>query len=101
MIEAVVSGLLVAAVSGLAFLSYKHHEGYQIVAKPLKYMAWAILIAANSFSMGFTSGKYSKTGEEPFSLGWVTIGFVVFWIFIGLLDFLPLLTKTYETKGDR
>lgn len=101
MIESIVSGLLVAAVTGLAFLSYKHHDGYKLISKPLKLLAWAVFLAANAYSLGFTSGKYSKNEEMVFSLGWLTVGLIAFWVFIGLLDFLPLLTKGSDSRHSK
>ena len=45
MIETIVSGLIVATITGLTFLSYKHHEGYLLLAKPLKLAIYAAIIA--------------------------------------------------------
>jgi len=99
MIEAVVPGLILASVSGLAFLSYKHHAGYQLLARPLKYAAWAVVIAADAYSLGFTNEKYRDDGEPFFAPGWLTLGMIAFWVYIGCLDFLPHLTRA-PGEGD-
>lgn len=101
MIETIVSGLIVAAVSGLTFLSYKHHEGYVLLTKPLRLALCAAFIAVLFYSIGFTNGKYSKDGEMSFSYGWVTIGFIAFVVFMGILDFLPMLTKKNSNKHEQ
>ncbi|WP_077444396.1 hypothetical protein [Rhodanobacter sp. C05] len=98
MLESIVSGLIVAAISGLAFLGYKHPEGYKQISKPLKYVCWAVLIAANVYAMGFTAGKYSDGKDMSFSLGWVTLGFMAFWIFLGFLELLPIILKSNGSK---
>ena len=101
MIEAIVSGLIVATVSGLTFLSYKHHEGYVLLAKPLKLALYAAWIAFFFYTIGFTNGKYSKEGGMSFSFGWVTIGFITLGVFIGILDSLPILTKKNSKKHEQ
>jgi len=101
MLESIVSGLFVAAISGLAFLGYKHPDGYKQISKPLKYACWAAFIAANIYAAGFSAGKYSDSKDMGFSLGWVTLGFMGFWIFLGFLEILPIILKSNGTgKGE-
>ncbi|HEY5505551.1 MAG TPA: hypothetical protein VIK28_10380 [Sedimentisphaerales bacterium] len=92
MIEAIVSGLVLASVSGLAFLSYKHHGGYKLLSRPLKWVWLAAFVGFNGYIIGFSDGKYSNGKPMLFSFGWVLAGFAGFWLFIGLLDFLPEIT---------
>jgi hypothetical protein len=75
MIEAIVSGLILASVSGLVFLSYKHHEGYKLLAGTLKLGAWAVFIGMICYDMGFSAGKYSDGKPMAFSSGWATLRF--------------------------
>ena len=89
MLETIISGLVLAAVSGLAFLAYKHHEGYSLLIKWVRVVAFGVFACLLSFNLGFTCGKYSNGAAEPFSIGWVVIAFCVFQLYVGLLDFLP------------
>jgi uncharacterized membrane protein len=101
MIETIIPSLVVAAASGLAFLSYKHHDGYDVLAKILKLVVLFVIAAASAYSFGFTEGKYSTSGEMPFSLGWLLIGALLFLLFLLLLDLLPLLTKNAKLDDNR
>ena len=101
MIEAIVSGLVVAAVSGLTFLSYKHHDGYKIISDGLKKLYWYVLIGVFCYHIGFTKGKYADEGQiEAFSIWWALGSLIGLLIFLGFLDLLPELTRRKDDNDE-
>jgi hypothetical protein len=93
MIETIISGLSIAAFSGLTFLAYKHHEGYKVIIKPILITVWVMFIWATGFFMGFTHHKYSDNAEMPFPYYWIGIGLILFYLYLLVLDNLPNLTN--------
>ncbi len=87
-LESLISSLLVAAISGLAFLSYKHHDGYKVISRPLKVCTFAVFISLMAYSWGFTAGKY---GGTELSIMWTTVCFTGFWVLLLFLDVLPMI----------
>jgi hypothetical protein len=88
-LEALISSLLVAAISGLTFLSYKHHDGYKAIARPLKVCACVVFISLAAYDLGFTAGKY---GGTELSMMWTSLSFMGFWVLLAFLDILPMIT---------
>jgi uncharacterized membrane protein len=101
MIEAVISGLLVAALSGLAFLSYKHHEGYVLISTVLKLLVVAVYISAFSYTIGFLQGGPKGMEDMFFSFGWVSFGLFALLFYLFFLDFLPMLTKKNNKENKK
>ena len=87
-LEALISSLLVTAISGLTFLSYKHHDGYKVISRSLKVCACAVFISLTAYDLGFTAGKY---GGTELSMMWTHFGFIGFWILLAFLDILPMI----------
>ena len=87
-LEALISTLLGVAISGLTFLSYKHHDAYKAIARPLKVCAFAAFFILMAYSLGFTAGKY---GGTELSIMWTGLVFSGFWILLAFLDILPMI----------
>src|ERR1700722_12962656 len=97
-IIAVASGLILAAVSGLVFLAYKHPEGYLVVGITLIVLTVIICGLSVAYLMGFSYGCSYCKNYEAFDIYWDwvgwdgAIGFIVV-IFLLLLMKLPAITK--------
>ncbi len=58
MISSIIAGLVVAFVSGLTFVAYKHPAGYRKLHIPLIASAWGVWIIHMIYSFGEQSGFY-------------------------------------------
>jgi hypothetical protein len=58
MIPSIVAGLVVAFVSGLTFVAYKHPAGYRKLHIPLIASAWGVFIIHMIYYFGETQGFY-------------------------------------------
>ena len=66
MIEAVLSSLIVATVTGLTFVAYKHPSGYRRIHTPIIIVCGVITVGYMLYSIGHTIGFYEatrRTGE--------------------------------------
>jgi|GEM_PF-877900 cytochrome bd-type quinol oxidase subunit 2 len=111
MIETIVGGLFVAAVSGLSFLAYKHPKGYSKIGSVtylfisvcfLIYVVWVF-----GYQQGFYDGKLAETASakpeypvEPFP--WLVLAILIILAYLKLLQNLPrILEIDYEKeKGE-
>ncbi len=93
MLESIVTGLVLAAVSGLAFLAYKHHDGYMQVSKLLTRLTWSAFLLMAGYWMGYSVGQTSVEYPdiphlEPSGL-FIFVGFFSVQIILGIFDHLP------------
>jgi hypothetical protein len=65
MVEQVLSGLLIAGISGLAFIAYRHPAGYQKLFLFLHYGAMGIFILFFMWNMGVLYGEITLTKFIP------------------------------------
>ena len=113
MIETIVGGLIIAAVSGLSFIAYKHPKGYSkigsvtylfISASFLIYVVWVA-----GYQKGFYDGIQAKDAFakpefpiEPFP--WLVIAVFIILAYLMLLQNLPSILemdhKKEKSEGD-
>lgn len=99
MLQAIISGLILAAVSGLTFLAYKHPKGYGRIYPILLWVSIACCVGIVTYILGYNIGLsdgqagalHQKT--DIFIL-WPLIGFLVIQGFLFGLFLLPAITKT-------
>src|SRR5437764_14014645 len=58
MLASIIAGLVVAFVSGLTFVAYRHPAGYRKLFIPLMASAWGVWIVHMIYSFGEQSGFY-------------------------------------------
>jgi branched-subunit amino acid ABC-type transport system permease component len=97
-IIAVASGLILAAVSGLVFLAYKHPDGYETLAIILIFLIVVVCALSSFYLFGYFNAceASGNTNYNPDWLLWdwgTTFALILFLI---LLMKLPLITKTDE-----
>jgi len=98
-IETTVSALIVATLSGLAFLAYKHHEGFKLIVTPLVIADFIAYAAFQSYKIGYSNGVYATEIEKvAFSndttMLWAAGIFATFYIYIMILTLLmPKIAK--------
>jgi hypothetical protein len=62
MIETIAAGLIVATVSGLTFVAYKHPRGYQKLYLPLIGVLAGYWLLHMAYSFGVMNGFYDALG---------------------------------------
>lgn len=101
MLQTIISGLVLAAVSGLAFLAYKHPEGYEKLSKILIWATIGIFVLFVVFMFGYAQGVYHGSVKDKLD-DWIALtAFVCLAtvLFLACLTLLPLLTKE-DRKND-
>jgi zinc transporter ZupT len=98
-IIAVASGLILAAVSGLVFLAYKHPEGYLIVGGILIFLTIVICALSTAYFLGYTNGCSDSSNDRGVDtyesrMGWNLVISGAIFVFLLLLMKLPAITKT-------
>ena len=89
---AVLSPILVAICSGLAFLAYKHPEGFKRFASKLIIVNAVIYFTFVVYMFGFQSGFYAASKIEnfedglPYSYGLATLIFFSCYIYLLILQ---------------
>jgi len=102
--DKLLSGLALAALSALTFVAYKHPAGYQRLAKPIRWIVQAILLAAMIWdvsSMRTLNNLYqfidmSKLNDAKAAVdniqilnGYVFGAYIVGMLYLEFLCFLP------------
>lgn len=103
MIETILSGLILAGVSGITFIAYKHHSGYTKIYPIIHYGALLVLIVGTAwnYAVDYTwielhdfikteSGSAALQAREELKIhfGWLlsgTLGVVLYAYFLGHL----------------
>ncbi|MCJ7778423.1 MAG: hypothetical protein MUP16_08935 [Sedimentisphaerales bacterium] len=67
MIEAIVSGLVLAVLSGLTFLAYKHPDGFRRIGLVLAFPAVLLPLFYICMELGYIHGGIRLLGEEAAS----------------------------------
>jgi len=113
MIETLVTGLILAAVSGLTFVAYKHPSGFDKLANILHIAAVSILIGLTIWNIAIDKAhiqlmKLLQEGaldkaqlaldEISLPTGWIIATFLAFEFYILFLSYLPNLVKHDENK---
>jgi TRAP-type C4-dicarboxylate transport system permease small subunit len=108
MLETVIAGLILAAVSGLTFLAYKHPKGYRWLSDILIVVLVVVCALFYAYRIGFSNGyqacfkaasKVEKTYDIPISsddsvVSYFSLTVIACWVFLTFLRFLlPRLTE--------
>jgi hypothetical protein len=104
MLETIITGLVIAAFSGLAFLAYNHPKGFRsmtgVLALGLFVINTLVGIFFTGYVIGFHMGQSSNSSHALPSWwnGFFLISIIVI-IFLLFLTYLPLITKA-DGKDD-
>ncbi|KAA5804881.1 hypothetical protein F1654_02465 [Alkalicaulis satelles] len=111
MIEVLVSGLVLAAVSALAWIAYKHPKGYQRIYGKILLLGGTIYLGVTIYWVGFIDGQsrlrtkvidISPNYNIPMSElsttiiyapGWAFLIYIAFAAYVIFLSLLPNLLK--------
>jgi hypothetical protein len=111
--ETIFSGLLLAAITGLTALAYKHPEGYAKIHKVLSIILLLVVLSITSWNAAIDTfivrilrasksvdmSQIERVGDNlkvPFS--WLVLGFMGIYGYLLFLDFLPSIVATKERK---
>ena len=106
LVETIIGGAILAALSGLAFIAYRHPAGYRFMYTPLFWGAWGVWLLCRAYRWGLSSGFYGALGEvrtlnptavlqipslesEPWLFGLAPLAFI---FYLGFLRLLPFIT---------
>ena len=101
----VVCGLLLAAVSGLTFIAYKHPKGYDKIS-PFIFLANAVLFLMYlAWTIGYQSGFYegqkaNGTLEYPIPFHWLLILMIANAGYLSFLSYLPSILEIDKDDND-
>lgn len=96
------SPIIVAIGTGLAYLAYKHPEGFSNIADPLDKFISIIFMLYVAWMIGFQQGFYSASDLEyyregvPISYGWTFIIYVLIVIYFKILSNLKKIISTKD-----
>jgi hypothetical protein len=113
MLDKIIPGLVLAMVSGISFIAYRHPKIYGLVSRHMYTLfivascslsAWNLAITMTRIAMdpfvdpskGTLALAAVRTLEIPFP--WLFVGFIGIWLYLVLLDLLPLLLKYEEDQ---
>lgn len=99
------SSLIVPALSGLAFIAYKHPAAYKQLHRPLNVGTWAIWLLVSAWFMGYSAGfsecqldaikaSHGKAAEFEKIWSWPVwaVGLLILWFsYLQFLYWLPSL----------
>jgi hypothetical protein len=102
MLDNLIPAIVVAAISGLTFIAYKHPNGYGRIYMPLMYSAFGIFLVCGIFHTGYLLGfgdasvSYLKLNKIPLNIPetpsnpyWILIAFCIFVVYLSFLRVLP------------
>lgn len=103
--DAIFSTIIMAAISSLAFIAYKHPKGYARMYVPLMFIAFVSLVVWWAYSIGYFTGfsdssvgylKLNQTAilkspEREQSPFWVWVLPSAFMFYLIVLKLLPLI----------
>jgi hypothetical protein len=101
--DTIISAIVMAAISGLTFIAYKHPKGYARMYLPVMLSGMAVFLLYATYSIGFLYGfsaasiAYMKLNPPPLHFPETESGSPTFWmlllpvIFVGYLSFLLAL----------
>ena len=97
--DKLITGLILAAVSGITFLAYRHPKAYDKLFQPLMFSSLGLFIAFSSYSLGWSAGHTSKEADVfPFSFEWIYVGYAVSYIYFKFLAMLPQILEDDPKK---
>jgi len=106
-IETVLGGLIVAAISGLAIIAYKNPKGYKQLSSSLKMLALYIFVGISiwyaGYVMGFDAGQEAQDqlGLPSFSTPIWTLGlYVGFNVVVIFLEYLAAMAGVVEEDNE-
>jgi FtsH-binding integral membrane protein len=101
MLQTIISGLILAAVSGLAFLAYKHPKEYKKLSTILIWATFGIIMLFDVFMCGYITGVFCGSIEDNHSswMIWVAVIGAITVVFLKCLTLLGLLAKA-DRKDD-
>lgn len=98
MIETIVGGLVLAAISGLAWLAYKHPRGYRTIKSSLEVIVGFVVAWLSGYFAGFIEGHDSESGDMPFSLLSIAAVYLAIMAYLIFLALLPRLTNEHRRR---
>lgn len=105
MLQTLITGLILTAVSGVTFLAYKHPKGYERLYVYLYWASTVIYLVVNSFIIGFRVGNHVAGTTKDDAATWIWIGwscaaYTAIFVFTLFLRFgLPFLIEA-DQKND-
>lgn len=104
MLQTIIAGLILAAVSGLTYLAYKHPKGYDLIFNYLFTVTVVVFLLYGTYKTGYAEGysnglyaDKSKWLDDSWFLWWVS----GWWASMAFLVFLKILpTITSDTRKD-
>jgi hypothetical protein len=112
MLDTLIPAIIMAAVSGLAFIAYKHPSGYGRIYIPLMYSAFGVFLIIGAFHTGYLLGfgdatvSYIKLNkiplnspETPSNPYWILVTLGIFSAYLCFLRVLPDILGLSSKKG--
>ncbi|MFZ1701887.1 MAG: hypothetical protein WBO10_05370 [Pyrinomonadaceae bacterium] len=108
MMETTISGLIIAAVGGFAWIAYHHHDGFSRITR---FFRWASLIALAIFSVfrfgayysaikmlpatGIADSLWAWSGLHELERGfwWLAGSCICLGLYLCFLEFLPTILR--------
>lgn len=112
--QSLLSGLIVAAVTGLTIIAYRNPTAYRRMYPPLRYTLYAVLAAWFFYNIGLTTG-YAEATIDVMKLnspqivkmppmktipGLAYFGACAVLIYLELLQLLPFILSTERQRHD-
>jgi hypothetical protein len=114
MIETIVGGLVVALVSGLTFVAYKHPRGFRKLYVRINIAVTVFWLGAGTYYFGYVQGfTYANARVYELNRGsgsfpnTATLDMLPWWIFVlplaiyGYLEFLRNLPSVFNLDPDK
>jgi hypothetical protein len=114
-LERTISALLVASVSGVTFLAYKHPKSYARIYWFLMPLSTVIFASAIAHNVGFFEAKVlmldfvaqpidwqrvnAALDGKTVSFDWMIYGQVAVWIYLTVLFHLPRILKAPSSRA--
>ena len=101
LMDKLITGLILAAISGITFLAYKHPKAYDKLFQPLMFSSLGLFIALSSYWLGWSAGHTSTDHDAfPFSFVWIYVGYAASYIYFKFLAMLPQILEDKPKKKD-
>ena len=93
--DTLISAIIMAVISSLAFIAYKHPTGYRKMYGPLCVLDVVIMFVCCAYSVGYENGFFDSSSHHPKNHdlipAWAWIGLLVFVVYLAFLLFVPYI----------